>query len=141
MKISCFRLRRPTSSGKIGHADGLTRIPPASVNGVAENFSSETESECSDDWAERGAARIAEIIGPINPGTEIDNEHYKELAGNVLDANTSIAHCVSADFAITITFAQCLLSLYPTNYPTNLDHTIQPLWPQWIPQTGVTSLT
>ena len=55
--------------------------------------------------------------------------------GNVLDAKTSIAHCVSADFAITSTLAQRLLNLYPTNYPTTLDHTNQPLWPQWIPQT------
>ena len=124
---------RPGKS--IGHADGLSRIPPASVNAVADDFVSDTESECSDDWAEREAARIAEIIGPTNPGTETDNEHYKELVGNVLDANTSIAHCVSADFAITSTLAQRLLNLYPTNYPANLDHTIQPLWPQWIPQT------
>ena len=124
---------RPGKS--IGHADGLSRIPPASVNGVDEDFSADTESECSDDWAEREAARIAGIIGPINPGTKTDHEHYKELVGNVLDANTSIAHCVSADFAITSTLVQRLLNLYPTNYPTNLDHTIQPLWPQWIPQT------
>ena len=77
-KLAAFDYDVRHRPGKpIGHADSLSRIPPASANGVAEDFSSDTESECSDDWAEREAARIAEIIGPTNPGTETDNEHYK----------------------------------------------------------------
>ena len=91
---------------------------------MADDFYSDTDSECSDDVAAQEAAPIAEILEPTNPGVATDNEHYMELVSNVLDANTSIAHCVSADFAISSALAQRPLNLYPTNYHTNLNHVV-----------------
>ena len=119
---------RPGKS--IGHADGLSRTPPKCVNAVVNDPEPDNRSDVSDEWPNR----VDDILSPPNPGTETDNAHYKEIVGNVFDAATSIAHCVSADFKMSAGIALKMRKQYPTNYPSNLEHTTTPLWPQWIPQ-------
>ena len=65
--------------------------------------------------------------------TVINN--YQEVIGNVFDSNDSIAHCVSADFKMSAGIARHFKRIFPTNYPSNLDHSYTPLWPQWLPET------
>ena len=58
--------------------------------------------------------------------------NYQEVIGNSTD---SIAHCVSTDFKIAAGIVQHFQRKRPTNYPSDLDHSYTPLWPQWLPET------
>ena len=105
---------RPGKS--IGHADGLSRIPPNSINAIETHLpSTSTQNE------------IPKVATGIND--------YQEVIGNVFDAKDSIAHCVSADFKMSAGIARHFKRKFPTNYPTDLDHSYSPLWPQWLPET------
>ena len=59
----------------------------------------------------------------------------QEIIGNVFDSKDSIAHCVSGDFKINTGIARHFKRKFPTKYPTDLDHSYTPLWPQWLPET------
>ena len=71
---------RPGKS--IGHADGLSRIPPNSINAIETH------------------------LPPISTQNEIPQvatvfNNYQEVIGNVFDSKNSIAHCFSADFEMS----------------------------------------
>ena len=105
---------RPGKS--IGHADGLSRIPPNSINAIETHLpSTSTQNE------------IPKVA------TGIDN--YQEVIGNVFDSKDSIAHCVSANFEISAGIARQFKQKFPTKHPSNLDQSYTPLWPQWLPET------
>ena len=103
---------RPGKS--IGHADGLSRIPPTSINAIESDLPSIIKQN---------------EIPPV--ATVINN--YQEVFGNVFDSKDSIAHCVSADFKMSAGIARHFKRKFPTKYPSNLDHSYTPLWPQWLP--------
>ena len=105
---------RPGKS--IGHADGLSSIPPNSINAIETNLPAiSTQNE------------VPKIAPAIN--------NYKEVIGNVFDSKDSIAHCVSADFKMSAGIARHFKRKFLTKYPTDLDHFYTPLWPQWLPET------
>ena len=105
---------RPGKS--IGHADGLSRIPPNSINAIETDFpSTATQNE----------------IPKVATGTN----NYQEVIGKVFDSKDSIAHCVSADFKMSAGIDRHFKRKLPTKYPTDLDHSYTPLWPQWLPET------
>ena len=100
----------------IGHADGLSRIPPNSINAIETHLpSTSTQNE------------IPKVATGIN--------NYEEVIGNVFDSKDSIAHCVSADFKMSAGIARHFKRKFPTKYPTDLDHSYTPLWPQRLPET------
>ena len=105
---------RPGKS--IGHADGLSRIPPKSVNAIETDLHSTSK--------QNETPQIATIINI-----------YQEVIGNVFDSNGSIAHCVSADFNTSAGIARHFKRKFPTKYLYNLDHSYIPLWPQWLRET------
>ena len=105
---------RPDKS--IGHAYGLSRIPPNSINAIETHLpSTSTQNE------------IPQVATVIN--------NYQEVIGNVFDSKDSIAHCVSADFEMSAGTARQFKRKFPTKYPSNPDHSYTPLWPQWLPET------
>ena len=105
---------RPGKS--IDHADGMSRIPPNSINAIETHLPSTlTYNE------------IPQVATVIN--------NYQEVIGNVFDSKDSIAHCVSADFEMCAGIARHFKRKFPTKYPSNLDHSYTPLWPQWLPET------
>ena len=100
----------------IGHADGLSRIPPNSMNAIETDLpSTSTQNEIP------------------NKVTAINN--YQEVTGNVFDSKDSIAHCVSADFKMLAGIARYFKRKFPTKYPSDLDLSYTPLWPQWLLET------
>ena len=105
---------RPGKS--IGHADGLSRIPTNSINAIETDLPS-----------------IA--LQNVIPKIAIAINNYQEVIGNVLDSKDSIAHCVSADFKMSAGIARHFKRRFPTKYPTDLDHSYTPLWPQWLLET------
>ena len=107
-------LHRPGKS--IGHADGLSRIPPNSINA--------TETDLPAISTQNEVPKIA---------TAANN--YQEVFGNKFDSKDSFAHCVSADFKESAGIARQFKRKFPTKYPTDLDHCYTPLWPQWTPET------
>ena len=94
----------------------MSRIPPDSINAI--------ETELSATSTQNEVPKIA---------TAINN--YQEVIGNVFDSKDSIAHCVSADFKMSAGTALHFKRKFPTKYPTDLDHSFIPLWPQWLPET------
>ena len=123
---------RPGKS--IGHADGLSRTPARSVNVVAEEHK-DTSTECSEEWPNHEAEQDADTMNLPKLATRTVKANYREVVGNVFDAPTSLAHCVSADFKMSAGIAREFRRRFPTKYPTKLEHVLTPLWPQWIPQT------
>ena len=105
---------RPGKS--IGHADGLSRIPPNSINAIETDLPSTSKQN-----------EIPQVATLIN--------NYQEVIGNVFDSKDSIAHCVSADFNMSAGIARHSKPKFPTKYPSNLDHSYTPLWPLWLPET------
>ena len=106
---------RPGKS--IGHGDGLSRIPPNSINAIETDLpSTSTQNE------------IPQVATAI--------KNYQEVIGNVFDSKDSIAHCVSADLKMSAGVARHFKRKFPTNYPSNRDHSYTPLWPQWLPETS-----
>ena len=105
---------RPGKS--MGHADGLSRIPPNSINVIETDLpSTSTQNE---------SPQVATVFN-----------NYQEVIGNVFDSKDSIAHCVSADFIMSAGIARHFKRKIPTKYPSNFDHSYTPLWPQWLPET------
>ena len=102
---------RPGKS--IGHADGLSRIPPNSINAIETDLPSTAPQN-----------EIPKVV-----------DNYQKVFGNVFDSKDSIAHCVSADFKTSAGIARHFKRKFPTKYPSNLDHFYTPLWPQWLPAT------
>ena len=100
----------------IGHADGLSRIPPNSINAI--------ETDLPLTAPQNELRKVADIIS-----------NYQEVVGNVFDSKDSIAHCVSAYLKMSAGIARHFKRMFPTKYPTDLDHTYTPLWPQWLPET------
>ena len=110
-----FEVRhRPGKS--IGHADGLSRIPPSSINAVETDLPSTSTQK-------------------KNPKVATAINNYQEVFGNVFDSKDSIAHCVSADFKMSAGIARHFKHKFPTKYKTDVDHSYTPLWPQWLPKT------
>ena len=105
---------RPGKS--IGHADGLSRIPPISINAM--------ETDLPSTAPQNEIPKVAETIN-----------NYQEVFGNVFDSKDSIAHCLSADFKMSAGFAPHFARKFPTKYATDLDHSYTPLWPQWLLET------
>ena len=64
---------RPGKS--IGHADGLSRIPPNSINAIETDFPSTAPQNKN--------PKVADVIS-----------NYQEIIGNVFDSKDSNAHCV-----------------------------------------------
>ena len=104
---------RPGKS--IGHTDGLSRIPPNSIIAIETDLPPIlTQNEI--------------------PKVSIAINIYQEVFGNVFDSKDSIAHCVSPDFKMSAGIARHFKRKFPVNYPTDLDHSYTPLWPQWLPE-------
>ena len=116
-KLAPFDYELRHRPGKpIGHADGLSRIPPNSINAFETDFpSTATQNE------------IPKVATGIN--------NYQEVIGIVFDSKDSIAHCVSADFKMSAGIARHFKRKFPTKYPTDLDHFYTSLWAQWLPET------
>ena len=106
--------QRPGKS--IGHADGLSRIPPNSINAIETDLPSSSPPN-------------------DNPTITTAIDNYQEVIGNVFDCKDSIAHCVSADFKMSAGIGRRFKRKFLTKYPTNLDNFYTPLWPQWLPET------
>ena len=107
---------RPRPRKSIGHADGLSRIPPNSINTI------ETDPPSIEPQIE-----IPKIATAIN--------NYQEVIGNVFDSKDSIAHCVSAGFKMSAGISRLFKRKFPTKYPTELDHSYTPLWHQCLSET------
>ena len=105
---------RPGKS--IGHADGLSRIPPNSIIAI--------ETDLPLTAPQNDIPTVADIISI-----------YQEVIGNVFDSKDSIAHCDSVDFKMSAAIARHFKRKFPTKHPTDLDHSYTPLWPQWLPET------
>ena len=91
----------------------MTMLPPVLETGLTETNRRHTQT---------------------NPQIQTTQSNYREIIGNVFDSSDSIAHCVSADFKMSAGIARKFRRTYPTTYPTNLDHTMNPLFPQWLPE-------
>ena len=100
----------------IGHADGLSRFPPNTIKAI--------ETDLPSTLTQNETAKVA---------TAINN--YQEVFGNDFDSKDSVAHCFSANFQMSAGIARHFKCKFPTNYPTDLDHSYTPLWPQWLPET------
>ena len=66
----------------IGHAEGLSRITPNSINAI--------ETDLPSTAPQKETPKVATVIN-----------NYQEVIGNVFDSEDSIAHCVSADFKLS----------------------------------------
>ena len=104
---------RPGKS--IGHADGLSHIPPNSINAIETDLTSTSKQ-----------IEFPQVATVIN--------NYQEVIGNVFDSKDSIAHCVSADFKMSAGIARHFKRKFPTKYSSNLDHSYTQLWRQWLPE-------
>ena len=106
-------VHRPGKS--IGHADGLSRIPPKALNMVSPqsktNALDQTGSECPN----------------RSPATNL-----LEKEGNLLDSDESIAHCISADFKMAAGVARKIKQLLPMRKLTSNSVRHKALWPQII---------
>ena len=100
-------MRHPPGKS-IGHADGLSRIPPNWLNAIEADLLSTSPSN-----------EVSTIA------TAVDN--YHEVIGNVFDSKDSIA-------PVSQLISKSLRGL-PTKYPTYLDHYFATLWPQSLPET------
>ena len=142
---------RPGKS--IDHADGLSRSPPSAVNAILNEDDSldvdrsydeafrehspspttnfdDHASTSSGDWPNRDQSPTYQP----NPQVQTTQSNYREIIGNVFDSSDSIAHCLSADFKMSAGIARKIRRTYPTTYLTNFDHTMNPLFPQWLPE-------
>ena len=105
---------RPGES--IGHAEGLSRIPPNSINAVESNLLS---------------------TSPLNENRKIATaiNDYQKVISDVFDSKDRIAHCVSANFRMSPRIARHFQRKLPTKYPSDHDHSFAPLWPWRLPET------
>ena len=86
---------RHRAGKSISHADGLSRIPPNSINAI------ETELPSTSPQNE-----IPKIAAAIN--------NYQQVFGNVFDSKDSIDHCVSADNKMSPGNARHFKRKFPT---------------------------
>ena len=143
-------LHKPGTS--IGYADGLSRVPFHEIKVVPQNSSG---IECphqdeSDQWehstmTQKNDDDHASISSEEWPNREIPRNtqlspdilsapiRYQKVIGDVFYSTDSLAHCVSADFKISTDIARKIRRNFSMNCPINLDHRLNPLWPQWIP--------
>ena len=105
---------RPGKS--IGHADGLSRVPPNSINAI--------ETDLPSTSPQKEIPKVATVIN-----------NYQEVIGNVFDSKDSIAHCVSAHLKMSAGIARHFERKFPTKNPSNRDHSYTLFWPQWLPET------
>ena len=105
---------RPGKS--IGHADELSRIPPNSINAI--------ETDIPSTAPQNEIPKVATVIN-----------NYQEVIANVFDSGDSIAHCVSDDFRLSTGIARHFKRKFPSKYPSDLNRSYTPLWPQWLPET------
>ena len=116
-KLAPFDYEVRNRPGKsIGHADGLWRLPPNPINAM--------ETDLPSTVPQNKVPKVADVIS-----------NYEEVIGDVFGSKDSIAHCVSADFKMSARIARHFKCKFPTKYPTDLDHSYTPLWPQWLPET------
>ena len=93
---------RPGKS--IGHADGLSRISPNSINAIETDLpSTSTQTE------------IPKVANAI--------DNYQEVFGKVFDSKDSIAHCVAADFNLSAKYFSNLDQSYTPLCPQWLPET------------------
>ena len=111
-KLAPFDYEVRHQPGKsIGHADGLSYIPLNSIKVI--------ETDLPSTAPQNEIPKVADVIS-----------NYEEVISNVFDSKDSFAHCVSADFKMSAGIARLFERKFPTNYPTDLDHSYTPLWPQ-----------
>ena len=85
----------------IGHADGLSRIPPNSINAI--------ETDLPSTLAQNEIPKVADVIS-----------NYREVIDNVSDSKDSIAHCVLANFKMSAGSVRHFKRNFPTKYPLTL---------------------
>ena len=114
-KLAPFDYEVRHQPGKsISQADGLSRIPPNSINPI--------ETDLRSIAPQNQIPKVATVL-----------KIYQEVIGNVFDSKDSTAHCVSADFKMCAGIARHFKRKFPTEYFSDLDHSYTPLWPQWFP--------
>ena len=137
---------RPGKS--IGHADGLSRIP-SSINAVAEtsnpSFPFEEHLGPDDSPSHQPQATYRSYSSdqhsidsptPHAAAHQLDEAIgiYRETVGNLFDTQDSFGPCVSADFKMSAGIARKIRRNYPCTYPAGCNHSTNPLWPQWLPE-------
>ena len=110
----CDYEKRHRPGKSIGHADGLSHIPPNSINAI--------ETDLPLTAPQNEFPKVADIISK-----------NQEVIGNVFDSKDSIAHCVAADFMSAV-IARHFKCKFPTKYSTDLDHSHTPFWPYGLPE-------
>ena len=141
---------RPGTS--IGHANGLSRVPFHEVN-VVSQISSGIECPHGDESNQSEHSTMLQKNGDDHastsseewPNREIPQNsqfspdilsaliRYQDIIGDLFHSTDSLAHCASADFKMSAGIARKIQRIFSTCYPINLDHRLNPLWPQWIP--------
>ena len=141
---------RPGTSNN--NADGLSTVPSQEVNVIAQNCNG---IECphqdkSNQWEPSTMTQKidddhASTSSEERPNREIPRNsqfppdilsapiRYQEIIGDLFHSTDPLAHCVSANFKISAVMAREIRRNFSTSYPINLDHRLNPLWPQWIP--------
>ena len=104
-------VHRPGKS--IGHADGLSRIPPRALNMVSTQSKTNAHDKTGSEWPNR------------SPETNL-----LEKEGNLLDSGESIAHCVSADFKMAAGIAHQIKQQFPVRELASNSVRQKALWPQ-----------
>ena len=113
-KLAAFNYEVVHRPGKsIGHADGLSRIPPKALNLVSPQSKTSAHDQTGSQWPNR------------SPATNL-----LEKEGNLLDSDESIAHCVSADFKMAAGIARKIKQQFPMKKPTSNSVRQKALWPQ-----------
>ena len=134
---------RPGKS--IGRADGLSRIP-SSVKAVAETNNppfpfeeylgpddSPTHQTQATDVSHYSDQHHIDSPTPSAAAQQLDEAIgiYRET---VFDTQDSFGHCASADFKMSAGIARKIRRNYPFTYPAGWNHSTNPLWPQWLPE-------
>ena len=137
-KLAPFNYEVRHRPGKsIGHADGLSRSPSV-INVITDQSTpayrpGEDEpvvdaNGCDQEWPNRDLNVSTPVIPDLSPTGQ-----YREVSADLFSTKNSFAHCVSADFKMSSGIARKIKRNFPIAYPTNLDHTLHPIWPQWLP--------
>ena len=115
-KLAAFNYEVVHRPGKsIGHADGLSRIPPKALNMVSPQSKTSAHDQTGSEWPNRSPAN-----------------NLLEKEGNLLDSDESIAHCVSADFKMAAGEACKIKQQFPMRKHTSNSVKHKALWPQII---------
>ena len=137
-KLAPFNYEVRHRPGKsIGHADGLSRSPSV-INVITEQSTPAYRpgndepvvdaNDCDQEWPNRDLNVSTPVIPDLSPTGQ-----YREVSADLFSTNDSFAHCVSAHFKMSSGIARKIKRNFPIAYPTNLDHTLHPIWPQWLP--------